>query len=263
MVLLRHGPCKGIDGRGCNSALFLTRLRDGLKNEPMPVSWPTVAAFALLAALGAPKEDPSRSIGHPFSGRLQNGVRLESRGPHHRLRWRARANRWVFGTRPLVEGLRWTATDLAATDGAELLVGNLSRQRGGDLPCSRSHNSGRDADLGLYTLDSDGSSVLSHYYRFGPDGRSLEANGRYHFDDARNWALVRSLLENPHFEVATLVLNPALERRVLDYARAAGADADLLSRARRVLELPSYANLHRNHLHLRIRCPRGHDRCVE
>ncbi len=192
-------------------------------------------------------------------------MRLPSDAAHYHIRWKARANRWVYGTRPLVLGIRDVAHRLAAGDpeAAPLVVGNLSKRRGGDLPCSRSHNSGRDVDLGLYTLDRAGNSVRAAYHRFGPDGRSLEANGRYVFDVARNWRLIRALLTSSHFEPTALVLNRHLERLVLDHAREIAEPADLIARADELIDRPRWANLHRNHLHMRIACPPGHDRCTD
>lgn len=218
---------------------------------------------ALLTGLPEPApHDDSRSVGHPFTGRLQRGVRLDTRSPHYQMRPRTRARRWNYGVQGLVDGIRWTAAELAPA-GAPLVVGNLSRRGGGDLPCSRSHNTGRDVDFGLFMVDGAGRSVPSRYYRFDARGRSIEAAGRYRFDTRRNWTLVSSLLTNPHFDVQWLILNPHLKRLLLEHAVAAGAPGALVERARRVIDLPAYANLHRNHLHVRILCPPSHSRCVE
>lgn len=234
----------------------------------MLLQWSTFMLVALLSGLPGPSSPPtvpdhSESIGHPFSGHLRNGVQLPHKARNYQLRWKTAANRWSYGVGDLIEGLRWAAERMAETGGAPLVIGNLSRKRGGDLPCSRSHNSGRDVDLGLYMLDSRGRSLPSRYYRFGKDGRSLEAGGRYRFDVARNWALVRTLLAAPHFDVQWLVINPHLERLLLKHARAIGEPPALVRRAASVLDLPGYANLHRNHLHVRINCPPDHTRCEE
>ena len=252
------------------SALFLTRRGAASKTDSMPLTW---SAAALLVLLGASEADPSRSIGHPFTGRLRGAVELTDDAPEFTLRWTTRAHRWTFGTRSLVKGVRWTARQLSQPGAAPLVVGNLSRRGGGDLPCSRSHNTGRDVDFGLFMrdglmadglmADGKGRGVASRYYRFGRDGRSLEAAGRYEFDSARNWELVKSLLENPHFVVSLLVLNPHLEQRILEHARRVGEPEGLVARAEALISLPAYANLHRNHLHVRIACPSGHEHCAD
>ena len=224
-----------------------------------------LSSIVLLALLGASAPDHAESVGHPFTGKLVSGVRLTRGEPNYKLRRSTAARGWNYGTSALVRGIRRVAEELAVADrgAAPLVVGNLSRRGGGDLPCSRSHNTGRDVDFGLYTTDKKGRSVPSRYYRFGENGRSLEAGGRYRFDVRRNWNLIRELLSSPHFEVSTLVLNPHLERLVLAHARAAGESAALIERAERLIDLPRYANLHRNHLHVRIACPKGHARCVD
>jgi penicillin-insensitive murein DD-endopeptidase len=238
----------------------------------MSAVWSALMVIALLAGHGESREAPaetterdfSASVGHPFTGRLLGGVKLAARGPNYRLRGTTVAHRWNFGVEDLIRGIRHTAIDVENhVGGADLVVGNLSRKRGGDLPCSRSHNTGRDVDFGLYMVDSRGRSVPSRYYRFGKDGRSLEAGGRYRFDVERNWALIESLLRNPHFHVQWLVLNPHLERLVLEHARSKGVAPELVRRAAKVIDLPRYANLHRNHLHVRILCPQGHARCEQ
>ena len=180
---------------------------------------PWLSSLVLVALLSASAPDRTESVGHPFSGRLKNGIRLEKGPDSYQLRWSTAKRGWNYGTRALVQGVRRVADQLARVDleAAPLMVGNLSRRGGGDLPCSLSHNTGRDVDFGLYTLDKNGRSVPSRYYRFDRDGRSLEAGGRYRFDVARNWRLVRQLLSSPDFEVTTLVLNPHLERLILQY----------------------------------------------
>ena len=238
----------------------------------MSALWSVLMVIALLAGRPGGREAPvevaepdaSASVGHPFTGRLRGGVKLTPRGTNYRLRGTTVAHRWNYGVEDLIRGIRHTARDVEdRVGGAELVVGNLSREGGGDLPCSRSHNTGRDVDFGLYMVDAAGRSVRSRYYRFDPSGRSLEAGGRYRFDLERNWALVESLLRNPHFHVQWLILNPHLERLLLEHARQSGVAPELIRRAAEVIDLPRYANLHRNHLHVRILCPENHLQCEQ
>ncbi|MFT5434201.1 MAG: penicillin-insensitive murein endopeptidase [Myxococcota bacterium] len=205
----------------------------------------------------------SESIGHPFTGRLKNASRMPRYGEHHELLPRTAHRQYVYAVDELVDGLTKVAAELRVNDAdaARLVIGNMSRRSGGDIHCSRSHNTGRDADLGLFTLDTSGRSVRARYHRFGKNGRSLEAGGRYRFDVPRNWRLIKALLTTEAFDVQWLILNPHLERMVLEHARAIGEPEALVALADAVIELPSYANLHRNHLHLRIGCPDGHARC--
>ena len=225
---------------------------------------PVWAIMALaLGAVPTAAPNAAQSVGHPFTGRLEGGVPMPARGPGFALRGPTTRHGWRYALPDLVRGIEWTAERLQEAGGAPLVVGNLSRKGGGDLPCSRSHNTGRDVDLGLYTMDARGRAVPSEYYRFDAHGRSLEAGGRWRFDVAANWRLVRSLLTNPHFDVQWLVLNEHLERLLLDHARSLGEPAELVTRAEQVIDRPAYANLHRNHLHVRILCPPDQARCEQ
>ena len=56
----------------------------------------------------------------------------------------------------------------------------------------RSHQSGRDADIGFYALGPDGKPVTpDKFVSFTTDGRATDGSGLT-FDDRRNWLLVQS-----------------------------------------------------------------------
>jgi penicillin-insensitive murein endopeptidase len=74
------------------------------------------------------------------------------------------------------------------------------------------------------------------------------------FDVARNWALVRALLEEPRIEVQYLFINERLKQTLLDYARAHGEEPSLLDRADALLHQPGDSLPHDDHLHVRIFC---------
>jgi murein endopeptidase len=143
--------------------------------RPHPPSLTAVALIALGAAgvalldthRAAPASEtsttvtsPSRSLGRPWSGRLVRGAKLPPRGPHH-LTWDP-----VLDTRPNRAWRRWGTDRLVrltlavarehriAHPGApRVLIGDLSRRRGGDFgvrygrPGHRSHQNGRDVDV--------------------------------------------------------------------------------------------------------------------
>src|SRR5258708_40369091 len=80
-------------------------------------------------------------------------------------------------------------------------VGHLSRQGGGEVERHRSHESGRDADLGFFIRNANGRQLLpSHFVPFRPDGEAVEWPGA-HFDDAKNWALIAALIGDPQAHV--------------------------------------------------------------
>ena len=214
------------------------------------------AVGAVEAGMSLPADRPgTESVGHPFNGRLHNGVRLPPNSPFHAAQRSTRIRNWLFGTGYLVRGIITTAMAVrhAVPGGEPLVVGNLSRKGGGDIKLSRSHNSGRDVDFAYYTASLDGKSVPSRYHMFGADGRAKGARG-FQLDIPRNWAMVRALMENTEFEVQWIIVDPPIERLLLAYARKAGVPSDILFRAERMMTLPGYAKAHDDHAHIRVLC---------
>jgi penicillin-insensitive murein endopeptidase len=86
-----------------------------------------------------------------------------------------------------------------------LFVGNISARRGGYLRPHRSHQSGRDADLGFY-------------YAGGP---AWYVRGtRESLDLGRTWALVKALLADPNVEA--IFVDRSIQRLLRGYAERTG-----------------------------------------
>src|SRR5262249_46169576 len=127
-------------------------------------------------------------------------------------------------------------------------------RRGGPSAWHKSHQTGRDGDVLFFATGADGGPAPppSAMARFGDDG--LASDGR-RFDVARNWLLVRALLDDPAVEVQFLFISTGLRQMLLDHAVALGEPADLVERAAAVLLQPGDAPPHDDHLHVRIYCP--------
>lgn len=194
------------------------------------------------------------SIGTPINGRLRCAARLPDED--HRLRqlqaFRGRGT--AFATGELIALLGHAAAEVAGRyPGSRLLLGNLSLRRGGFIPFSRSHQSGRDADI-VFFARHKGRPVEPLW--MNSFGHNLRARLRPHltFDVARNWALVRALLTHPTVQVQWIIVAPHLERVLLDHAQSLGEPQWLLGRAESVLHQPPGLRQHDNHFHLRIYC---------
>src|SRR5262245_38448216 len=87
-----------------------------------------------------------RSIGSPTDGRLEGGIVL---APRRELKLKnPQGARW--GLPALVGLLERSAERIAQRfPGSTLVVGDLSRKQGGEIAGHRSHESGRDADVGF------------------------------------------------------------------------------------------------------------------
>jgi hypothetical protein len=125
----------------------------------------------------------SVSIGKPYQGWLAHGVRMD---PTKRFNVRKLKN---FATIELVDAIRHAvdAVHKAHPNTPVLPIGNLSRKGGGRFPPHKSHQSGRDADIGYYL------SRGHHPIR-------LRRATRRTIDTPRTWTFVESLLADDKVE---------------------------------------------------------------
>lgn len=202
---------------------------------------------------------PSRSRGYPWRGRLERGVRLRQ-SPHLRTMPVDRVRGNFFGTERLV-GLLGRVADRVAerAPGARLNVGELSRRGGGNIAGHRSHENGRDVDLGFYMVDPAGNPVETRRFvdvrrtgsaRCGPE-RPCE------FDATRNWMLVEALVTDPEVVVQHAFAHRSIRRLLVREGRRLGASEALIERVERVVIEPGVRHPHKNHFHLRIYCGPG------
>lgn len=206
------------------------------------------------------RRQPSFSVGYANAGALANGVALVEDDrirhlpgrPHH------------HGTEELVSLVRRAASAVARDfPGSRLTVGDLSDHDGGPIGHHASHQSGRDVDLAFYVTDARGRAAnLNDYVSFDGQGRPI-AGGNLRFDVARNWALVRALLEDPAVRVEHIFVSNPLRALLINHARAIHARPMTLVRAQLVLHQPVRALPHSNHFHVRIACPVGDVQCVD
>lgn len=217
--------------------------------------------------------DPDRApVGSFSSGTVANGVLLDSaelptKGEFHSIIERHQRHRTRWGTRELVDLIQKAAQHVySAEGGAPLRVGNMSKKKGGDIRWSRSHNSGRDADLAFYVVDATtGESVKApDLLRFDEQGIPAGRED-LRFDVARNWRLVEGLLGQTEVNVQWLFISIPLKEMLLAHARSIGADPEVVRRAAEVLHQPTDAPPHADHFHLRIGCSRDDriDGCLD
>jgi penicillin-insensitive murein endopeptidase len=191
------------------------------------------------------------SYGAPNAGKLFGGQRLPS---SKSLEVKEGAHAW--GLAPLVRGLRRAAAKVSGKHkGSVLFVGDLSAKSGGPLLGHHSHQSGRDADVGFYMMSDKGKHVNPHrFVAFAGNGRPRGTES-VRFDDERNWALIQALLEDEKANVQYLFVSSGLRARLLAYAAKKNLPKDLYTKAAATLMSPKDADVHDDHLHVRIACP--------
>ncbi|HKU43229.1 MAG TPA: penicillin-insensitive murein endopeptidase [Polyangiales bacterium] len=218
---------------------------------------PAAAQRASLRAvaevnLRPPPNLRSRSVGYAWDGDLVRGLKLkESR--YVRYIGECAGDERFYGTWQLVQLLERAARGVAARfPGARLAIGELSSKHGGDVDGHRSHESGRDADIGFYTLRDGKPSGVAAFTRIDGSGRSVPAGLR--FDDARNWELVRRLIDDRDAKVQYIFVAKHIRARLLREAARRKVSPELIARAEAILVAPGRGNPHSTHFHVRIYC---------
>jgi penicillin-insensitive murein DD-endopeptidase len=229
-----------------------------------------IAAFTVAVAHAAPvgstkpaARKMSKSVGAPNRGTLADGVHLET-GPHLRVVGAYVPGDARWGVRELVEAIDRAAREVRKRfPDAILGVGHLSRKDGGEIDRHHSHESGRDADLAFYLVDVAGRPMTrDRFMTILPNGIAA-ADSHLRFDEARNWALLTALLNDPKARVTHVFVVSYLRTRLLAYAARIGAPAALRARAAEVMMQPHHALPHDDHFHIRVACPSGSTDCVE
>ncbi len=224
---------------------------------------PLLVALVALAAAGltrrARAQSASESVGRPNAGRLRDAAELTA---SPRVRPTHPAAR--FGTAEMVETIEAAtrAVQRAHPGTPALVIGDLSRQRGGPFPPHLSHQAGRDADIGFYYLDASGQPLAQEaFVAIRADGRCAAEDATCRLDAARTWALVAAMLgDRPR--VQYIVIAPHLRDLLLDAAVAAGASDALIARFRVVSARMDESAAHRDHMHVRVYCaPDDRRRC--
>ena len=217
----------------------------------------------LAPAAGPQRTAPSKSVGSPTDGHLIGGAHLAT-APYLRVYPAYAGGDVRWGVDSLVGLIDRAAKNVHKQfPDAVLSVGHLSKAGGGELDRHASHESGRDADIGFYVKNVAGKPILAdHMVAFVGDGTAPTWPGA-HFDDARNWSLVSSIVGDGHAHVTHIFVATPIRERLLAYAAKIGASPAIRSRAAEVLAQPHGALPHDDHFHVRIACPSGMDKCVE
>src|SRR5690606_9748295 len=167
----------------------------------------------------------------------------------------------TFATAHLIEHTRRAVESVHALGIAnhELAIGDLSDQDGGPLDGHRTHQSGRDIDLGFYFLRA-------------PDGypESFVAATADNLDVDATWALLEHFVETADQPggVELIYLDYQIQRLLYPAARRDGWTVEQLAE---VFEYPDGRKAegrivrhlwnHHDHLHVRFRCPPGDGTC--
>jgi len=190
------------------------------------------------------------SVGRPSDGFLVDGKQLRS-FPGARVRNPDRCWGTPESVDLLVEAVIETQNQFPGT--ADLLIGDFSRKNGGYLYPHKSHQSGRDVDLTIYKK----SNTAERFFQTATP-RNMDVD--------RVWFLLETLLLTDR--VRYVFLDYQLQETLYEYAKWGYSQERLAlwfqyprgkrSRAGIIRHVPG----HKDHIHIRFKCPETHRWCV-
>ena len=182
----------------------------------------------------------SISLGMTNGGALLNPVQM----PENE-RWVVRVPRLAWGTQETVDALV-RSIDMVHEQHPEtpkIYIGHLSMKNGGRFPPHRSHQSGRDVDIG--------------YYYTGGEPWYTRANEK-NLDKARTWSLVRAFITET--DVQLIFIDISLQRVLKEYALGIGEDPHWIDqifggKTATLRPIIRHARGHATHIHVRFYNP--------
>lgn len=189
------------------------------------------------------------SVGRPNRGRLQGGVSL----PESDLYTRKPKTTGLYGSSHTIEQIHRAFAHFRHDSGftGDVIIGAISRRRGGRFVPHLSHQSGRDIDIRLPLwpgVDPTGSPWADE------------------IDWYAAWLLVKAFIDTG--EVATIFLDVHRHRHLYEAARAMGETPESLESvipwprfARNTRPVVRHSPGHDTHIHVRIKCGPNEPRC--
>jgi murein endopeptidase len=221
--------------------------------------WILIAAVGVGAATArnvtATVPDGALSLGYPNGGRLVGGKQFHE--TPYMVMVPAHANSHARWALPAVLSVLDRASRIVGYKfpGSVLEIGELSRRDGGPIASHRSHQNGRDADVGFYLVDLDGQPIRApKFMRCDGSGEGRD-DPTVRFDEERNWAFVDAILGDPRGQVRQIFIYAPLRARLLAYAAKIGAPRALRAKAAAAMMQPMNVLPHDDHFHIRISCP--------
>ncbi len=191
------------------------------------------------------KDEPaslgSVSVGFVHSGRLVNSVRFPQEKD-----WLVVSPEKAWTTQETVDYLTRAIRELRARfpEAPLLRVNQISGKDGGYLRPHKSHQNGRDVDLGFYY----------------PGGNVVRTRAREKYIDPKmNWELVKALVT--FTDVQVILVDRRVQKVLYDYAAKAGEDKTWLDSLFHAGEasIIKHARGHRDHFHVRFFNPRAQE----
>ncbi|MEJ5349013.1 MAG: penicillin-insensitive murein endopeptidase [Desulfosoma sp.] len=204
----------------------------------------TAATLCTCLAWTSCSEALTVSIGEPYRGRLVNGIPF----PLDMGGYKVRDPELSYATPELIGSLL-DAIEVVRErypNTVDLFIGDFSAADGGRLKGHKSHQNGRDVDLGMYAL---GNQPLDQFI-------PMHAGN---LDVPKTWTLIEGLIRTGR--VQYLFVDRRIQKMLFEYALSRGFDEDLLNRLFNDVGHGSadaairHEPRHNDHIHVRFDAP--------
>ena len=244
-LLAAAGGVGAADDPGPGPAVPLAAELPALEPEALATAAPGDPEALLVLARRDPVALGPLSIGTPDAGLLVNPLPMPS-GSF----WKIRNPSESWGTD---ETIAFIASAIAAVEARHpgsprLVIGDLSRPDGGRLNRHRSHQAGRDADIGFYYGRGEADTFL--------------AARRGELDLPRTWELVRALITETDVErifVDRSIVSVLYQHAVDEGESRAWLD-DIFGRRTEDKGIIQHERRHKDHMHVRFYNRRAQER---
>ena len=200
----------------------------------------------------------SESVGRPNRGSLVGGVHLDPDNDHMGLGWTVRASRnTIWGTPETIRYIKRCGREFRryfpAGKGDAIPVGSISARDGGLLPPHKSHQSGRDVDIGLLRKKPP------------PPGIFLNTKPK-ELHLYKQWVITKCFLDNDQTKMVILerslvnVLRKYIKRIYKKRPKKLKKYLAFFPGRKGAILLAD--NEHKSHMHVRFKCPKDDRRCI-
>ena len=198
----------------------------------------------------------SESVGRPNRGSLKNGVRLDPDGDGLERGFAVSRNRPdLWGTPELLKLIRQcgrTYRRYFSRKYAPFPVGDLSSRTGGPLKSHKSHQSGRDVDIGFMRKHP----LSKGYFKDTPPSQmNLYAQ----------WVVLKCFLDDPQTQMVFIereivkALKKYIKRIYKKRPKKLKTYLSYFPGGKNKAIVPD--QIHKSHMHVRIRCPKSDRNC--
>ena len=265
ILFMAHAPAAGhAQSPDISSSAFESRPLDSSTAVPQIPPWRDVPWTETV--------DPNRRLslalseGSTSSGQLLNAVHLPAQGQYHYILGEHEGRDTHWGGGILVEAIQ-DASEWAERrfPGMRVGIGNLSVRSGGPLRWSRSHHSGRDADIAFRYLDETGQPVEAQGLYVVRSDLTVREPAGWSVDVPRTWAIVEGLIVTHGGAIQWIFVSQPLKDALLEHAVSIGVSPSVVAMASVVLHQPGDSRPHDDHLHLRVYCTANEaaEQCVD